>query len=148
MEDKKRKVKNDIYHLELESISQELLNETYSERINWQHVQLDLKRLTGLVELAERHTDSGHHSDEEVEDTGKEVVNVTCEPLENYKLRIRLSDGRKGIFDVSPYLDKGVFRELKNPEYFSRVYIDYGTVVWPHEQDIAPDTIECLLQPE
>jgi hypothetical protein len=41
-----------------------------------------------------------------------------------------------------------VFQELKNPEYFRRAYIDYGTVVWPHEQDIAPDTIEIDLQPE
>jgi len=26
---------------------------------------------------------------------------VAVEPLENYKLRITLSDGRKGVFDVS-----------------------------------------------
>jgi len=73
---------------------------------------------------------------------------ISVEPLENYKLRLKLSDGRTGIFDVIPYLDMGVFRELKNPGYFRRVYIDYGTVVWPHEQDIAPDTIEMDLQPE
>ena len=73
---------------------------------------------------------------------------VSVEPMEGYRLRLKLSDGRSGIFDVSPYLDLEVFRELKDPLYFRRVYIDYGTVVWPHEQDIAPDTIEVDLQPE
>lgn len=73
---------------------------------------------------------------------------ISVEPLENYKLRLKLSDGRKGIFDVSPYLEMEVFQELKNPEYFSRAFLDYGTVVWPHEQDIAPDTIEVDLKPE
>jgi len=72
---------------------------------------------------------------------------ISVEPLENYKLSLKLSDGRKGIFDVSPYLEMEVFQELKNPEYFRRAFIDYGTVVWPHEQDIAPDTIEVGLQP-
>ena len=75
-----------------------------------------------------------------------EVVSV--EPLENYKLRIKLTDGRKGIFDVSPYLDMGVFQELRDPQKFRCAYIEYGTVVWPNEIDIAPDTIEALLQPE
>lgn len=73
---------------------------------------------------------------------------VSVEPIEGYKLRLKLSDGRKGIFDVSPYLDMEVFKEMKDPQYFRRVYIKYGTVVWPHEQDIAPDTIEVDLQPE
>jgi hypothetical protein len=45
-------------------------------------------------------------------------------------------------------LDKGVFQELKDPQYFRLIYVDYDTVVWPHEQDIAPETIEMLLQPE
>jgi hypothetical protein len=77
------------------------------------------------------------------------VIKVeTVEPLADYKLRIMLSDGRKGIFDMSPYLDRGVFRELKDQRYFRRVHVDYGTVVWPHEQDVAPETIEMLLQPE
>ena len=73
---------------------------------------------------------------------------VSVEPIEDHKLRVKLSDGRKGIFDVSPYLDMEVFRELKDPQYFRRAYVNYGTVVWPHDQDIAPDTIEVDLQPE
>ena len=40
------------------------------------------------------------------------VTVISVEPTENYKLRIVLSDKRKGIFDVSPYLDKGLFHEL------------------------------------
>src|SRR4030042_5427881 len=73
---------------------------------------------------------------------------IEVEPLENYMLRVKLSDGRRGIFDVSPYLDMEVFRELKDPDYFRRVYIDSGIIVWPHEQDIAPETIEEELKPE
>jgi hypothetical protein len=85
----------------------------------------------------------------EIIEKGAELITVTAvEPLENYKLKVKLSDSRIGIFDVSPYLNMGVFRELKDPKYFRRVYVDYGTVVWPHEQDIAPETIESLLQAE
>jgi hypothetical protein len=85
----------------------------------------------------------------EIGSEGAEIVSVIeVEPLENYKLRVRLSNGRKGIFDMSPYLNKGVFKELKDPEYFRRVRVEYDTVVWPHEQDIAPETVEYLLQPE
>jgi hypothetical protein len=78
----------------------------------------------------------------------KMVKVISVEPMENYKLRITLSDNRKGMFDVSPYLDRGVFKELKDPKNFRRVYLAYGTVVWPHELDIAPETIEMELQPE
>lgn len=35
----------------------------------------------------------------------------TVKPKPDYKLYVELEDGRKGIFDARPYLDKGVFRE-------------------------------------
>jgi hypothetical protein len=80
---------------------------------------------------------------------GEEVVSVIAvEPLDNYKLRVTLSNGRKGIFDVSRFIGEGVFQELRDPRYFRRVYVDYDTVVWPHEQDIDPELIEMELQPE
>ena len=80
---------------------------------------------------------------------GRETVNVvSVEPMDDYTLKVKLSDGRKDIFDVSRFVGGGVFRELKNPDYFRRVYIDYGTVVWPDKQDIDPELIEMELQPE
>jgi hypothetical protein len=38
-------------------------------------------------------------------------------------------------------LDFGVFRELRDADYFKQVRAEGGTVVWPHEQDICPDTV-------
>lgn len=71
---------------------------------------------------------------------------VSAEPMENYKLKIQLSNGKHGIFDVSPYLDKGVFSELREQDYFRRVKVAFGGVMWPHEQDFSPETIEYELQ--
>ncbi len=62
-------------------------------------------------------------------------------PLIDYKIYVEIEDGRKGIFDMKPYLDFGVFKELKDINYFNQVYILFGALSWPHEQDIAPETL-------
>ena len=62
-------------------------------------------------------------------------------PLSEYRIYVEVADGRKGIFDMKPYLDRGVFRELKDVNYFNQVGILFGAVTWPHEQDIAPETL-------
>ncbi len=71
---------------------------------------------------------------------------ISVDPMDNYKLKIELSDGRKGVFDVLPYVEKGVFRELKDERYFRSVRPAYRGVIWPHEQDFSPETIQCELQ--
>ena len=60
---------------------------------------------------------------------------------DNYKLEITFSNGEIGIYDCSPLLNFGVFGELKDKTYFQQVRAAHGTVVWPHEQDICPDTL-------
>jgi hypothetical protein len=71
---------------------------------------------------------------------------ISVHPIEDYKLRIEFSNGRKGIFDVSPYVDKGVFVELKDRAYFRSVRPAFGGIMWPHEQDFSAETIEYELQ--
>jgi hypothetical protein len=73
-----------------------------------------------------------------------EVVDI--EILPDYKLKVRLSNGKTGIFDVRPYLDRGIFSELKDDAYFKRARIEFGTVVWPNEQDFSPETIEAKMK--
>ena len=71
---------------------------------------------------------------------------ISVDPIEDYKLRIEFSNGKKGIFDVSPYVDKGVFVELKDYAYFRSVRPAFGGIMWPHEQDFSAETIEYDLQ--
>jgi hypothetical protein len=68
-------------------------------------------------------------------------------PMPDYRIYVEIEDGRKGVFDLKPYLDRGVFRELKNVHYFNQVGIVFGAVTWPHEQDIAPEMLLAGMIP-
>jgi hypothetical protein len=62
-------------------------------------------------------------------------------PMPDYRIYVEIENGCKGIFDLKPYLDRGVFRELRDIHYFNSVGIMFGAVTWPNEQDIAPETL-------
>lgn len=62
-------------------------------------------------------------------------------PLSDYKLHIEFTNGERGTYDCAFLLDFGVFRELKDKNYFKKAQVVDGTVVWPNEQDICPDTL-------
>ena len=68
-------------------------------------------------------------------------------PLSDYCIYVELENGRKGTFDLKPYLDRGVLRELQDVHYFSQVGILFGAVTWPNEQDIAPETLLAEMLP-
>ena len=71
----------------------------------------------------------------------------SVEPLSEYRLLVEITDGRKGIFDLKPYLNHGAFRELQDIHYFNQVGILFGAITWPHEQDIAPETLLAEMIP-
>ncbi len=74
------------------------------------------------------------------------MVKVTyVEPRENHTLYVKLSNGIHGIFDVKPYLELGIFTELKDQNYFTKVRVAFGGVMWPNDQDFSPETIEHEL---
>lgn len=66
---------------------------------------------------------------------------IDVKPLEGYQLRINFSNGEVRRFDATPYLDKGIFTELKDTEYFQQVRVCLGSIQWPNEQDFSPDTL-------
>jgi len=59
----------------------------------------------------------------------------------NYELNLLFTNGEQGVYDCSALLDQGVFKELRSKPYFSQARVLDGTVAWPHEQDICPDTL-------
>lgn len=71
---------------------------------------------------------------------------IDFEVLSDYRIRVTLSNATTGIFDVKPYLDKGIFTELRDYSYFRRARIEFGTITWPNEQDFSPETIETRME--
>jgi Protein of unknown function (DUF2442) len=68
-----------------------------------------------------------------------DVVNVQVKP--NYQLELEFENGECRLFDMTPYLEKKPFNRLKESGLFACAFIDYGTVVWPGNIDIAPETL-------
>ena len=66
---------------------------------------------------------------------------VSVIPQDDYSLLLAFENGEQRVFDVRPYLDKGIFVELNDINYFRQVRVAFNTVQWPHEQDFAPETL-------
>lgn len=62
-------------------------------------------------------------------------------PTPDFGLCLTFSNGERRQFDVRPYLDRGVFRQLQDYSRFSQVRVVAGTVAWPGEIDLCPDTL-------
>jgi hypothetical protein len=62
-------------------------------------------------------------------------------PCQNYTVHLIFDNEEEGIFDVKPYLNKGVFKELKNLHFFNSVKPFMGTIQWKNGQDFCPDTL-------
>jgi len=63
--------------------------------------------------------------------------------VEDYKIEVSFSNGRKGIADLRNALKGSVFEELKNKSEFSSFKVDeeLETIVWPNGADLAPEYI-------
>jgi hypothetical protein len=70
-----------------------------------------------------------------------------AEPLADYKLRVQFVNDELKEFDVTPFLEKGIFSELKDESYFKQVRVAFGSVEWPNEQDFSKDTLYLLGNP-
>ena len=68
-----------------------------------------------------------------------DVVKVS--PKNGYVLSLEFENGECRLFDMSYLMDKKPFNRLKEKALFDLATIDYGTVVWPGNIDISPETL-------
>jgi hypothetical protein len=59
----------------------------------------------------------------------------------NYTLILTFTNEEIKLFDMKPYLDKGIFRELKDISLFNSVKPFLGSIQWQNGQDLCPDTL-------
>ena len=62
-------------------------------------------------------------------------------PHQDYTLSLTFDNGEEGVFDVSPYLEKGLFSQLKDRRVFNSVRPFLGSVQWENGLDLCPDTL-------
>jgi hypothetical protein len=74
---------------------------------------------------------------------------LEAEPLDGCVVRVRFDDGTAADVDLAYLLEYGgVFEPLRAPDYFRRLRADHeaGTIVWPNDADIAPETLYAAAQ--
>jgi len=65
----------------------------------------------------------------------------SVKPEQDYFLTLQFSNGETRRFDVKPYLDKGIFQELKDISKFYSAHTDGLSVEWENEAALCPDTL-------
>jgi Protein of unknown function (DUF2442) len=74
---------------------------------------------------------------------------LEAKPSEGHTVQVRYEDGIAADVDLSYLLDYGeVFEPLRDADFFAQLKVDHelGTIVWPNEADIAPETLYAHAQ--
>jgi Protein of unknown function (DUF2442) len=62
-------------------------------------------------------------------------------PAKGYTILITFTNGEEKLFDVTPYLEMGNFKELKDTAVFNSVRPFMGSIQWANGLDLCPDTL-------
>lgn len=68
-----------------------------------------------------------------------DVMSVT--PSQDFQLKLVFANGEERRFDMRPLLTVKPCNRITAPAVFTLARVEYGTVVWPGEIDIAPETL-------
>ena len=68
-----------------------------------------------------------------------DLITVTVQP--DYQLDLQFQNGEFRRFDMRPLLTLKPWNRIASPHLLERAKVEYGSVVWPEEIDIAPETL-------
>jgi len=66
---------------------------------------------------------------------------ITVWPRPDFQLDLEFQNGERRRFDVRQLLAIKPWTRIASPSIFNLVRLGYGTVVWPGDVDIAPETL-------
>jgi hypothetical protein len=70
------------------------------------------------------------------------------EALPDYRMRLWFENNEVRLFDLRPYLERGVFKQLKSVSAFLQVRVTAGSIEWPCGVDLSYDTLYVESTPE
>ena len=68
-----------------------------------------------------------------------DVKEVLAKP--DYVLELRFENGEHRRFDMAPYMNEKPWARIKDASVFAQAYCHLGTVTWPGNIDIDPETL-------
>jgi hypothetical protein len=76
------------------------------------------------------------------------LIDVTkVVPHPDFTLELEYANGERRRFDATPLLAVRPWTALATWPLFRWAHVEHGTVVWPGDLDIAPETLYELSQP-
>jgi len=72
---------------------------------------------------------------------------ISVKATSDYLLIITFEDGQQRYFNMEPYIDQPPWNRLQHQLIFKQAYVQHGTVAWPGNIDIDPETLYELSSP-
>lgn len=73
-----------------------------------------------------------------------DVVHVTVKP--DFELLLEFENGERRRFNMVTYIDQKPWVRLKSGNTFFGAFVENGTVAWPGNIDIDPETLyDCSI---
>ncbi|MDX2195622.1 MAG: DUF2442 domain-containing protein [Cytophagales bacterium] len=62
-------------------------------------------------------------------------------PMDQHLLLLTFENGQVRTFDMRPYLNIGIFKELQDISMFNTVRISFDTIAWANDADLDPELL-------
>lgn len=72
---------------------------------------------------------------------------TSVQALDDFRLEVLFENSERRIFDVKPYMTRGVFTRLRNRSLFKAVRVIAGSIEWPGEIDLSYETLYIGSKP-
>lgn len=66
---------------------------------------------------------------------------IEAEPLDGMQVKVVFDNGVSGIFDCSYLVKDPYWAKLGSPSFFRQVRAECGTLCWPEDIDLPPESI-------
>jgi hypothetical protein len=64
---------------------------------------------------------------------------IKVKPLESYELLITFENNETRILDMTPFLNIGLYKQLKDIALFNTVKVSFDTIEWDNMVDLCPE---------
>jgi hypothetical protein len=66
---------------------------------------------------------------------------IKAKHVSGYIVATRFDDGTEKHIDISQWFKGPVFKALKDPKFFSKFFVEGGTLAWANGVDVAPEAL-------